>query len=66
MVKKPQSTWQRKGKVKHRYSPLYDTWREAVIRANGPALDAARVAHSRMIQRLFGPLAPSFYRREAE
>ncbi len=60
--RKPKSGWQRHGKTKHRYSGQYDNWNEAVARADGPALQEARRAHSRMIERLFGPLDPSFYR----
>ena len=45
-----------------RYSDLYHKWRSAALAYDPRATGNAQAAHSRMIERLFGPLDPWFYK----
>ena len=54
---------QRKGKEHlppFRYSSLFYSWRSAALAYDPKAIQRTAEAHSRMIERLFGPLDPWF------
>ena len=49
-----------------RYSTLYHNWRSAAMAYDPKAIEIAKAAHTRMIERLFGLLDPWFYKPREE